>query len=154
MRTPDARLYRDALNFRCGSIVALVVVMGIVSACQTQQQAVAQHEDNLAAAGFIVRPANTPERQAMLHRLPPHKFVQRVNGDNVHYVYADPLVCNCLYVGSQQAYDQYKRDRQQKRLADEQQMNAEMYSDPAWSWNAWGPWGPEYGFGYGPGIGW
>jgi hypothetical protein len=134
--------------------MAAVLGLGLLSACQTPQQAVVRHEDNLAAAGFIVRPANTPERQAMLNRLPPHKFVQRVHGDTVHYVYADPLVCNCLYVGSQQAYNQYKRDQQQKRLIDEQEMNAQMYSDSAWSWNAWGPWGPEYGFGFGPDRGW
>jgi hypothetical protein len=134
--------------------MAAVLGLGVLSACQTPQQAVVHHEDNLAAAGFIVRPANTPERQAMLSRLPPHKFVQRVHGDTVHYVYADPLVCSCLYVGTQQAYNQYKRDQQQKRLVDEQEMNAQMYSDSAWSWNAWGPWGPEYGFGYGPDRGW
>jgi hypothetical protein len=104
-----------------------------------------------------VRPANTPERQVMLHRLPPHKFVQRINGDSVHYVYADPLVCGCLYVGTQQAYSQYKQHQQQQNLADEQQMTASMYSDPAWNWGAWGPWGPgvgPYGFVYGPVIGW
>src|SRR5450631_3359696 len=139
------------------SVVSVLLGMGALAACQTQQQKVIAHEDNLAAAGFIVRPANTPERQAMLNRLPPHQFVQRVNGDAVHYVYADPLVCGCLYVGTQQAFDQYKRDQQQKNLADEQQMTAQMYSDPAWSWNAWGPWGPAvvpYGFVYGPGVGW
>jgi hypothetical protein len=154
MRTPDTGKYRGVLHFRLGCMAALLLGMGLVSACQTRQEAVVQHEDNLAAAGFIIRPANTPERQAMLNRLPPNKFVQRVHGDTIHYVYADPLVCNCLYVGSQQAYNQYKRDQQQKHLVDEQQMTAEAYEDSAWSWNAWGPWGPEYGFGYGAGIGW
>jgi hypothetical protein len=67
-----------------------------ITACQSQSQIVTQHEDNLAAAGFIIKPANTPDRQQMLNRLPPHKFVQRVNGDIIHYVYADPLVCGCL----------------------------------------------------------
>lgn len=47
-----------------------IVLMGAIAACQTQQQIVAEREDNLAAAGFMVRPANTPERQAMLNRLP------------------------------------------------------------------------------------
>ena len=127
-----------------------------LTACQTQQQQVEQREDLLSAAGFIVRPANTPERQAMLHRLPPHKFVQRVNGDVVHYVYADPLVCGCLYVGTQQAYNQYKANQLQQHLADEQQMAADTYSDAAWNWGAWGPWtaGPGFGFAYGPAYGW
>lgn len=137
-----------------GTVASLLLCIGTLTACQTQQQMVSQHEDNLSAAGFIVRPANTPERQAMLKRLPAHRFVQRVRGDTIHYIYADPLVCDCLYVGSQQAYNQFKLHEQQQNLADEQQMTAQMYSDPAWSWGAWGPWGPEYGFGYGGGMGW
>jgi hypothetical protein len=127
-----------------------------IAACQSESQMVAQREDNLAAAGFIVKPANTPERQQMLQRLPPHTFVQRVNGDVVHYVFADPLVCGCLYVGTQKAYNAYKLNQQQQNLADEQAMTAQSYADPAWSWGAWGPWGPvaPYGFVYAPGYGW
>jgi hypothetical protein len=145
------------LKSKLAAAAAGLLQLGLLTACQTQQQIVAQREDNLAAAGFIVRPANTPERQAMLHRLPPHQFVQRINGDTVHYVYADPLVCGCLYVGTQQAYGQYKLHQQQQNLADEQQMTAQTYADPAWNWGAWGPWGPgvgPYGFVYGPVIGW
>jgi hypothetical protein len=130
---------------------------GSLTACVSQQQQVEQREYLLSAAGFIVRPANTPERQAMLNRLPPHKFVQRVNGNVVHYVYADPLVCGCLYVGTQQAYNQYKANQLQKQLADEQQMTAQTYSDANWNWGAWGPWtpaGPGFGFVYGPPYGW
>jgi hypothetical protein len=136
---------------------AVLLAMGTLAACETAQQKVVDREDNLAAAGFIVRPANTPERQAMLNRLPPHQFVQRVNGDVVHFVYADPLVCRCLYVGDQLAFDRYKRDQQKQNLANEQMMTAQTYADPAWSWNAWGPWGPGYGppgFIYGPVVGW
>jgi hypothetical protein len=136
-----------------GMLIALLLGVGALSACQTQQQAVLQHEDNLSAAGFLVRIANTPDRQAMLNRLPPHRFVQRVNGDVVTYVYADPLVCGCLYVGSQQAYNQYKANQMQQNLADEQQMAADAYADASWNWNAWGPWGPV-GPIYGPGYGW
>jgi hypothetical protein len=146
--------FKHRRAFRWATACAALVGMGLLSACQTQQQMIAQHEDNLAAAGFIVRPANTPERQAMLAKLPPNRFVQRVKGDSIHYVYADPLVCGCLYVGSQQAYGQYKQHEQQQHLADEQLMTAQSYSDATWNWNAWGPWGPGYGFGYGNVYGW
>jgi hypothetical protein len=133
----------------------IVLGAGALTGCESQQQRVEQREDLLSAAGFIVRPANTPERQAMLHRLPPHKFTRRVNGDVVHYVYADPLVCGCLYVGTQQAYNQYKANELQQHLADEQQLTADTYSDANWNWGAWGPWqgGPGFGFVYGP-YGW
>jgi hypothetical protein len=121
-----------------------------LAACTTQQERVTQSEDNLAAAGFVVQPANTPQRQAMLNRLPPHHFIRRVYGNTVNYVYSDPLVCNCLYVGSQEAYGRYQIYLQQKRLADEQETTAQLYSDGAWDWGGWGPWGP--GFVYaGPG---
>lgn len=144
-----ATLARAALILLLGSAAAL-------SACETQQQAIQSREDKLSAAGFIVKPANTPERQAMLKRLPPNQFVQRQNGDTIHYVYSDPIVCGCLYVGTQQAYNQYRANQLAQNLANEQQMNAQIYQDAAWNWNAWGPWGPVnpgFGFVYGP-VGW
>jgi hypothetical protein len=148
----------SGLKLKCGVLAGLLLSIGTLTACETQQQRVMQREDNLAAAGFIVRPANTPARQEMLHRLPPHQFVQRANGDVIHYVYADPLVCGCLYVGTQQAYNQFKANQLQQHLVDQQQMAAQAYSDAAWNWNAWGPWGgpmyPGFGFVHGPGVGW
>ena len=75
---------------QCGRIGIALIGVFAIAACQSQSALVTQKEDNLAAAGFMVRPANTPERIAMLNRLPPHQFVQRVNRDAVHYVYADP----------------------------------------------------------------
>jgi hypothetical protein len=143
-------------HYRRAVMASLFLCVGLLTACQMQQQIVSEREDNLSAAGFIIRPANTPERQQMLARLPPHKFIQRASGDTVHYVYSDPLVCGCLYVGTQQAFNQYKLHQQQQQLADEQQMTAQAYDDPAWRWDAWGPWGPSllpYGFVYGP-VGW
>jgi len=131
---------------------ASLCVALLLASCATQEEKVSWREDSLAAAGFVVRPANTPERQRMLKRLPPFHFVMRSRGDTVHFVYADPLVCGCLYVGSQDAYNRYKRDRQQQQLADEQQMTAQAYADASWNWAAWGPWGP--GFVPGPMIGW
>ncbi|UAJ12879.1 hypothetical protein KTC28_18465 (plasmid) [Polymorphobacter megasporae] len=109
-------------------------------------------ENGLAAAGFIDRPANTPQRTAMLNKLPARHFVRRVHGDNVKYVYADPSGCNCLYVGSQAAYGKYQRQIQRKGVADERQMAAMDYQDSAWNWGAWGPW--NSGWGFGQGYGW
>jgi hypothetical protein len=156
--TPMYHLRTQVTPGRVSLRRALAVAFGFalvsLSGCVTTREAVSQNEDHLAAAGFLMRPASTPERQEMLNHLPPHRFVQRTHGDTVHYVYADPLVCDCLYVGSQQAYSKYKQYLQQKQLADEQETTAQLYSDPAWNWGAWGPWGPGYGFMYGPGIGW
>jgi hypothetical protein len=148
------KIENDGHAVRIAALIVSLLGVASLAGCITARQAVTQNEDNLAAAGFIVRPANTPERQAMLNKLPPHTFVKRVHGDTVHYVYADPLVCDCLYVGTQQAYSQYKRYLQQKNLADEQETTAQLYSDPAWNWGAWGPWGPGYGPYFGGEFGW
>ncbi len=141
----DARPKRGSIGL---ALSLLLPVLGL-AACASPQERVAQEEDSLAAAGFIVRPANTPERRTMLNRLPPNRFVQRVRGDTVTYVYADPLVCQCLYVGSQQAYGQYRFQMQQQKIASEQQLTAQLYSDQAWDWSAWGPWDGGFGAGYG-----
>lgn len=137
--------------------LAAALLTVTLAACQTAPPDIGAYEDNLAAAGFLMKPANTPERQTMLSQLPPHQFLIRATGNAVHYVYADPLVCDCLYVGSQQAYDRYRSNQLAQHLASEQQLAALTYANAAWSWNAWGPWGPpdaNFGFVYGPVVGW
>jgi hypothetical protein len=119
----------------------------MLAGCQSTQ--VLQQEDDLSAAGFSVRIADTAERQDMLNRLPANQFVQRVNGNSVHYVYADPVVCGCIYIGTQQDFDQYVGN-QQLDFAQAQRMALLNFYDATWNWDAWGPWGPS-GPIYGPG---
>ena len=70
---------------------------------------VSHQEAQLQAAGFRMVPADTPERQAQLTSLPARQFVRGLNGPFITFTYADPLVCNCLYVGSGEAYATYHR---------------------------------------------
>jgi hypothetical protein len=104
-----------------------------VTACAAQ---VEQKEDLLAAAGFTLVPANTPQRQAKLSGLPAHKFSRQVRNNAVLFIYADPTICDCLYVGNQAAYDRYRQEVFARNLADEQQMTAEAYQ---MDWDGWGP---------------
>lgn len=124
---------------RLATPFVLIAACLAVSACVNQAERVSNKEDLLAAAGFTLRPANTPERQASLLRLPPNRFVQRTKGSTVAYVYADPLVCDCLYIGDQQAYGRYQQEVFQRRLADERQLTAQLYADPTWGFGPWGP---------------
>jgi hypothetical protein len=132
------------------SILIAACIAGLaLSACESTKSRVSQQEDLLSAAGFTVKPANTPQRQSELQTLPADKFVTHAKNDRVVYVYADPLVCDCLYVGDQNAFNAYKREMFQQHIADEQQLTAEMYNQP-WGWGGW-DWGP---WGYGPGYWW
>jgi hypothetical protein len=120
-----------------------------LSGCQAQSQ-LAQQENALASAGFQVQIADTAARQAMMNRLPANQFVLRTHNGSTHYVYADPG-CGCLYVGTQQAFEQYVSN-QQLDIENAERQAIQNYFDPAWDWAAWGPWGP-LGPEYGPGVG-
>jgi hypothetical protein len=108
----------------------------MLSACASPAQRVQNKNDMLAASGFTLLPADTPRRQASLASLPPHKFVRQERGAKVIYVYADPTICGCLYVGNQAAYGRYRENVFRKRLVDEKQMTAETNQNIDWE-----PWG-------------
>ena len=117
-----------------GAIVGLILG---VAGCVSPQQQAAQKEDLLAAAAFQVKIADTPQRLAAMKRLPPNKFVTKVVNGQPVYLYADPLVCKCVYFGTQQNWAAYRQEIFAKQLADEAQMTA-MMNQEAWDWSPWG----------------
>jgi hypothetical protein len=56
------------------------------------------------ASGFVVRYADTPAKWEHLKRFPPDKLVTRTRNGKKYYVYADPTICRCAYVGTPEAY--------------------------------------------------
>ena len=118
------------------SYCALISSLALAG-CVSQQQLVGEKEDLLAAAGFQVRIADSPHRLAAMRSLPPNKFVTKVVNGQPVYLYADPLVCRCVYFGNQQNWAAYRQEVFAKQLADEAQMTALMM-DSAWEWGPWG----------------
>lgn len=128
--------------------VCLAAAAVILSGCAA---GVAQREDLLAAAGFSYRAATTPQAAAALRSLPPHRFVHEVRNGRPIWLYADPTICGCLYVGDDAAYQRFRQMVFQKQLADEQSESALMNQDAAFeqnaalmNWGVWGPWAPYY----------
>ena len=97
----------------------LLAVPALIGAgCATiQRLEVRETERTLAAAGFQMRPTDTPERQEDLRSMPPHRIVSRTKDSNVVYTYADPDDCRCVYVGGEIEYSEYERLRVQKEMA-------------------------------------
>jgi hypothetical protein len=94
--------------FRGLKIIAAAVFVAAVYAEAVFSQ---QHTDanNLfTEAGFIVQYADTPEKLGHLKKLPPDKLVTRLRNGTKYYVYADPNICQCAYVGTPQAYRAYQ----------------------------------------------
>jgi hypothetical protein len=69
----------------------------------------------LSSAGFRVQFANDPAAQKALRALPAHRFVTSGVGDGLRYSYAEPQHCVCIFVGTQQAYDNYREILRQSR---------------------------------------
>jgi hypothetical protein len=135
-------------GFLLSMIIAAAAIVELPG-CQSES-GLASQENDLAAAGFEVKIANTAERLVMLDRLPPNQFVVRTHGDVTHYVYADPG-CGCLYVGNRRAFEKYLSN-QRLDAANSIRQTIQDFDDPAWNWAEWGPWGP-LGPEYGPGVG-
>ena len=117
--------------------ILLLVALGLsVTGCAAiRAHQTAETEQILAAAGFQVEPADTPEKLAHLQTLTPRKVVRYSRDGQPEYVYADPERCKCVYVGDEKRYQRYQELSLQKQLADEQLSEERTY------WGPWGPWG-------------
>jgi hypothetical protein len=127
----------DAMRSFGWTVAASVLYLVAAAGCTDPSQKVMNKEDLLIASGFKFVPANTPQRQMAFRQLTPHKFVRQVRGDKVIYVYPDPTICVCLYVGGPKAYAAYRSRVFDKQIADEQQMTADTYSMASWDWSPW-----------------
>ncbi|MEO8603527.1 MAG: hypothetical protein ABI629_13210 [bacterium] len=117
-----------------------VLVAALVFGCTAMRRDEADKvESTLAAAGFKMRPADTPEKLAKLQALPLRKLTSRVKDGEPIYFYADPDFCKCLYAGSQGDFARYKQLAIQQRIAQEQMEAAEMNENTAMDWGMWGP---------------
>jgi len=148
----DIMVGKAAASVAHFSLRRLAIVLApalLVAVCASEQAQVQQTEQMLAAAGFQMQPADTPQRQAQLMATPPHQLLTqtlRVGGKTTPgYVYADPDGCHCVYLGTPQAFQAYQQLALQQRIANEQLQAAEMQEDAAFDWGMWGPgyWGPE-----------
>jgi hypothetical protein len=120
-------------------IAALVIALAGCTAIQKRQAT--QTQQLLAAAGFEIQMADTPERLAtLLSVVPQRKVFSVADDDGPRFVYADAEYCQCAYAGDQQAYERYQRLVVKQRLAAEQDMAAQMGTDAAMTPGPWSPW--------------
>lgn len=126
------------------ALILTVAGVALVGCTYFRNMEAMQTERILAAAGFQMKLADTPQKQAYLQSLPPRKLVPHQREGQVYYIYADPTHCNCLYVGTAGAYQRYQKLALEKQIADEQREAAAMNQAAAMDWNMWGPWGPWY----------
>ena len=102
---------------RYGMFIPLIVVAAGCVAIQTAETR--STEQLLGAAGFRAEAADTPEKLAELQTLPARKVLPQTRDGKTTYLYPDPTVCHCLYVGGETEYHQYQRLRAGQDMTDE-----------------------------------
>lgn len=121
------------------TLLPLALAAAFLTGCAAIEKAErGSTEQMLAAAGFNVVPANTPDRQASLAQLKPYVISRQFRGGQPLYVYPD-AEGNFAYIGDQAAYNRYQNLMVQQQISDQNLMAAQMASMPgAWGWGYWG----------------
>src|SRR5262245_2747859 len=95
-------------------IVAIVAIVAAVMSCASPNRT----ENMLAAAGFKIVPATTPQQQRQLETLATGRISVVSRKGQVYFVYPDSAH-NQLYVGRNAQYDAYQNfllDQQQAKV--------------------------------------
>ncbi|MFZ0257778.1 MAG: hypothetical protein WAN46_19545 [Gammaproteobacteria bacterium] len=112
--------------------LGLALLVLLYSGCATIEKDNAMDmERTLAAAGFRMKTANTPEQRAHLQTLTQRKLVKHEKDGKPVWIYADATYCNCLYAGNEKAYQEYSKLSIQQQVAEENE-------DAAMDWGVWG----------------
>ena len=123
--------------------IVILIALGLVSMVGCASTTI-ENERLLAAAGFQMKLAQTEEQKARLKTMTQHELVPFEHDGQLRYVYADAKYCNCIYAGTEAAYQRYERLALKQRLANDQIQAAEMNQAAAMNWGMWGAWGPWY----------
>ncbi|HUA32948.1 MAG TPA: hypothetical protein VMA09_05040 [Candidatus Binataceae bacterium] len=132
-------------------IVTITAAVLLGSCSLTPQQRAQKMDPMLAAAGFKQYPADTPQKSQTLKNLPPLKLTHYTGKDGtLRYWVSDPYECQCMYVGTQGAYQRYEAIRIQNRMVEEEQEAAQENMEASEDMMMMPPYGfgPGFEFGY------
>jgi len=82
-----------------------LLAFGLFGAAAGAQEA---KDIDLEDTGFVMRPALTPQQLERVRLLPPHKFIARTKNGRRYFLYADPGLCKCVFVGDALAMANYQ----------------------------------------------
>ena len=122
---------------RAAALVALSLVL--VACASAERDRSTQIEPLLLAAGFQKRVADTPQKLAHLRTFPPLEMVPHVRKGSYYYVLADPEGCRCMYVGTEQAFEQYRGLVLKQTIAEDRVQAVGVDENSMLDWGLWGP---------------
>ena len=106
---PSVFLARTGKAYRLIPAIALLLCASLLMALEAPSKPfLDKNSFYLSSAGFRVQVANDEAGRKALHALPPHRFVVHRIGNDVHYLYAEPNHCVCIFIGTQANYQDYR----------------------------------------------
>jgi hypothetical protein len=118
-------------------LAALMLTLAMTGCAETQKKQTFEMEQTLSAAGFQLRPADTPKKLTQLQTLTQRKIIRHRHEGKLLYLYADATYCQCLYVGNEQAYQKFRGLALQKQIGEEQR-RVERQDQPVHiDWEDW-----------------
>ncbi len=104
--------------FRAGGVkafgaipaIALLLCASLLVAMETPSKPfLEKNAFYLRSAGFRAQFATDEAGKKAMRALPPHHFViHRLAGGDVRYLYAEPIYCVCVFIGTKDNYNDYR----------------------------------------------
>jgi hypothetical protein len=124
-------------QFHCILAMALILALAAGGCVKSPNQKAIETERLLAASGFKMRLANTPAKLAQIKELTQRRLVAHRSKGELLYVYVDAEHCQCVYAGSEEAYQRYQNLAHDKKLADENRLDADRSQAQEMDWGEW-----------------
>jgi hypothetical protein len=108
-------------------LISFTVLVMAAAGCGTMKRDdYMDTERLLAASGFKMLIADTPEKLEHVKSLTQHEIIPHEHDGTYLFVYADTNYCNCMYVGNEEAYHRYYKtlNRENKESLDLSVMGA------------------------------
>jgi len=132
------KLFRTKPGILRGAVLAVMTIPVLCGCAALDAVKAEDTEQLLAAAGFKMSLAETPEKMAHARELTQLRLVPHEKDKGIVYVYADAENCRCVYAGDEAAYQRYQLLAVQKGLTDDQRSAAEVNENTAMDWGMWG----------------
>ena len=91
--------------------------------------------DILSAVGFTSKTPDSPEAWSCFNSMKPLRMMRTQKDGETIYVYPDHYNCNCVYVGNERQYQDYKRLSLQKYIAETNLQAAQMWASSGFGYD-------------------
>jgi len=95
--------WMQPFTLRCFEGTLMLALM--VGGARAQQEAIDMHLEDV---GFVMRAAAPQQFDRLRSLLPAHRFVSRTINGRRYYVYSDPDLCKCIFLGDKVAMQSYQ----------------------------------------------